>query len=325
MITNKRCCQLALMCVSLLALSCADPSEETIDKPGPSTTFKPVYGYIKYGDLPRNNAQIHDTVIGADSSAHPLIIFVHGGGWCEGSVQQYWSRTKSDFFGRNGIMTLAINYSLSPMPYQVDNPNRIKHPSHVMDLAKAIKWAVDNASKYRIDTGRIYLMGHSAGAQIVCLAATNERFLKEYGLDLSVIRGVISLDGGAYLTLDEKLMFPPDNGPNADKAALDIKQAYYNAFSTDSLVHLDASPYHNIVSGKGIPPFLLISQGQEVAYRYIPNTQMKEKLTVNGIEATHIPASGYDHMKVLDMIGSADDKQDITKEVLNFIDNYINK
>lgn len=308
--------KLILLCVALLAMSCADPSEETIDKPGPSTTFKPVYGYIKYGDLPRNDAQIHDTVIGADSSAHPLIIFVHGGGWCEGNVQQYWSRAKSNFFGMNGIMTMAINYSLSPMPYQIDNPNRIKHPSHVMDLAKAIKWAVDNASKYRIDTDRIYLMGHSAGAQIVCLAATNERFLKEYGLDLSIIRGVISLDGGAYLTLDDKLMFPRDDDPNADKATLGIKQAYYNAFTTDPLVHLDASPYHNIAAGKGIPPFLLISQDKEVAYRYIPNSQMKEKLNDNGIDVTYIPASGYDHMKVLNVIGTSDDNLGITKAIL---------
>jgi arylformamidase len=43
-----------------------------------------------------------------------------------------------------------------------------------------------HATELGADPNRMYVMGHSAGAQLVDLLGTNERFLAEKGLSLKI-------------------------------------------------------------------------------------------------------------------------------------------
>jgi len=68
----------------------------------------------------------------------PVIIWVHGGGWCIGD-KSYQMENKKDLFAKMGYILVSINYRLSPYPYETTNTNRIIFPTHNIDVADAIK------------------------------------------------------------------------------------------------------------------------------------------------------------------------------------------
>ncbi len=119
---------------------------------------------------------------------HPVLVFVHGGGWRFGDRQQILSSYVK--LGRrlaaNGVMGVVISYRLSP---------RFKHPAQIRDVARAIGWTLSRAADFGGDPNRVYVMGHSAGAQLVALAATDPRWLAEVSASPSQLKGVIGVSG----------------------------------------------------------------------------------------------------------------------------------
>lgn len=309
---------LLLFFAAIISVSCKQ-SIELIGHPT-NNKFKPLKlaaKDIRYGSLPRNNGTIYyDTTL---SDPSPLIIFVPGGGWYQGSYDMWINKMLLEFVGSSGVQFAAINYSLSPFPLEINNPARIKHPAHIRDVASAIKWIYQNADKYHINRKQIFIMGHSAGAHLVSLLATNEKYIREVGLELSNIAGVISLDGGAYLTNDGSLMFPDDNDNTVESYYKDVKKAYYNAFTTDPKIYADACPYNHIEPKKNIPPFLLISQGADVIYRYKPNVDIANKLNLCNVNATLLHANGYEHSFIMSCIGTPSDRIGIRNAIKAFI------
>ena len=92
-------------------------------------------------------------------------------------------------------------------------------------------------------------MGHSAGAQLVDLLGTNDRFLSSKGLSLANISGVISLDT-ASLDLAKRKNDDSFEGKM-------VGDMIDKAFGSDGKVLADASPFDSIRSGKKYPPFLM--------------------------------------------------------------------
>ena len=76
------------------------------------------------------------------------------------------------------------------------------------DAALAVKWTFDNAAKFGGDPHRVFVMGHSAGAQLAALVAYDAHYLKNVGVDRNRLRGVVSLAGPLdFLPLDEPKLF----------------------------------------------------------------------------------------------------------------------
>ena len=168
----------------------------------------------------------------------PLVIFAHGGGWSKGDKAQH--ADKGNLFAENGVILISINYRLAP---------QVMHPLQIEDIASAFTWVKENAVKYGGNPDRIYLMGHSAGAHLVDLLATNDRFLVKKGLVLKNIQGVISLDTASLDLLNKRA----DDAPEGEMVAGMIE----TAFGHDPNVLRDASPTLSIHPGKVYPPFLM--------------------------------------------------------------------
>lgn len=179
----------------------------------------------------------------------PVMIMIHGGGWQNGDKNNrgVWFN-KVPFFNQNGFVFVNINYRLSPA---------VQHPEHIRDVAAAVAWVYDNIAQYGGDKDKIFVMGHSAGAHLAALVATDERRLKEYGKDLSIIKGVILLDGAGYDI--------PTQMKGVEMFAGILSSMYTGAFTSDESVQKDASPYYHIAKGKNIPPFLLFTAGRRIA------------------------------------------------------------
>ena len=117
----------------------------------------------------------------------PLIVFVHGGGWMEGDKSQYAPLGRA--FARCGVAFAALNYRLAP---------QASVWGQAADVAAGIAWLRATASAQGFARDRIFVMGHSAGAELAAFTATSQPALHSAGLGKQDIAGVIAVDGAAY-------------------------------------------------------------------------------------------------------------------------------
>lgn len=116
---------------------------------------------LAYGDHPR---QILDLYRPRAAVNAPVAIFVHGGAFLRGDkdVNDEVYANVSYYFARHGCLALNVEYRLAPA---------FKYPSGAEDVASAVAWAKQHAASHGGDPGRIFLIGHSAGATHVAAYA----------------------------------------------------------------------------------------------------------------------------------------------------------
>jgi acetyl esterase/lipase len=90
----------------------------------------------------------------------------------------------------------------------------VRFPAFIEDGARAVAWARVHGADYGGDPARLFLMGHSAGAQIATLLSLDRTWLAAVGLDPARdIAGTIGLAGPYdFLPLDTptlKAIFGP--------------------------------------------------------------------------------------------------------------------
>lgn len=124
-----------------------------------------------------------------DASAAPLIVFIHGGGWKRGDKQSATGSAKVSHFLSQGYAVASINYRLVPAATVEEQAE---------DVAHAIGWLAAHDRDLRIDSRRVIVMGHSAGAHLAALIGTDMHYLRDAGVPRDAIRGVVLLDGAAY-------------------------------------------------------------------------------------------------------------------------------
>ena len=87
----------------------------------------------------------------------PAAILVHGGGFEAGDKQTYITYIFEPL-SKAGFVWFSINYRLSP---------KHRFPAATDDVETAIRWVRRNAERYKVDPGRIALIGESAGGHLV--------------------------------------------------------------------------------------------------------------------------------------------------------------
>ncbi len=168
------------------------------------------------------------------------MIYIHGGGWQRGDKAAVGS--KPAYFCSRGWVFVSLNYRFVPA---------VDLLTQLQDSADAIAWVHTHIADHGGDPQQLHLMGHSAGAHHVAILATNERFLKAAGKELSILKSVVELDTQA---LDvPRMMHGSENA------------TYVQAFGKDERLWREVSPLHHVAKGKGIPAVLPGRGGQSRA------------------------------------------------------------
>jgi acetyl esterase/lipase len=130
----------------------------------------------------------------------PVLIFVHGGGWNTGdkdlragNLDVYGNIGR--FYATQGIVTAVINYRLQP---------KAKWREQAEDVAYSVAWVREHIAQHGGDPGRIFIMGHSAGAQLAAHVALNQGLQTAAGIPGGTIKGLISASGAGLDLLDEQ-------------------------------------------------------------------------------------------------------------------------
>jgi acetyl esterase/lipase len=139
---------------------------------------------IAYGKDTRQKLDIYTPVTKAGSKPQPILVFFHGGSWRDGDRESYAFVGRA--FAAQGFVTVIADYRKSPAHL---------FPGFIEDAADAIAWTHINGAKYRGDTQRLFVIGHSAGAHISMLAVLDPKYLARSKLNSSIIKGVIGLAG----------------------------------------------------------------------------------------------------------------------------------
>lgn len=88
----------------------------------------------------------------------PTVLYIHGGGWTDGSKDGVTLGTLP--FLEEGMNIVNVNYRLASTALA---------PAAVEDCRCALRWIYSNADKYGFDTNRILVVGESAGGHLALM------------------------------------------------------------------------------------------------------------------------------------------------------------
>jgi len=237
----------------------------------------------------------------------PVVFWIHGGGWQSGDKSDV--QVKPKVFNERGCIFVSTNYRLLP---EVDMYQLIR------DVAKSLGWVHKNITKYGGDPGRIFVMGHSAGAQIAALLCTDDRYLKAEGVPFNVLKGCVPVDGDTYDV--PAIIMSVELSRTVHGLPLPVP-GHRGKFGNDSKKHIDLSAVTHVEKGKGIPPFFILHITEN------PNTTMQAQRLAAVLREADIPATVYGargttHVMVNENIGVPGDPA--TLELFRFLDPLIN-
>ena len=179
-----------------------------------------------------------DIAVPKGAGPHPVMIYLHGGGWAFGSPTSF--RKLGMQFAEAGYLTIVLDYRLAP-----EHP----FPAALEDTVFAIRWAKDNARRWNGDGGRIAIGGDSAGANLALSALTSS------APDLRSLVKAAVLFYGAY-----------DLQATADRTrSLPGLQEQLNTYVSGGEGSLDdprVSPLHAVAPG-ALPPCFIIGAGED--------------------------------------------------------------
>jgi acetyl esterase len=225
----------------------------------------PVVVDVDAGGVP---CRLYARTVGA-----PVLVYLHGGGWCYGSVETVdrFCRRVAD---RSGCAVLSVDYRLAP---------EHAFPAALDDVETVLAFVRKEGADLGVDPSRLAIGGDSAGGELATVAARRRRDaadpldyqvliypaidpmmasesyaeLGEYGLD----RASMKLAWESYVP-DPALRFSPDVAPLAADLA-------------------------------GMPPTLIITAEYDVLRD--EGADYADALIAAGVPTVHVRYAGMDH------------------------------
>lgn len=201
----------------------------------------------------------------ATEGPHPVLIYVHGGGWVCGDLPDF--RQLAGRLAERGLLVINVRYGLAP-----EDPFPAGH-DHVRT---AIVWAQQHAADYGGDPGRIVIAGDSAGANIAAGICA--------GTDLTVRAA-----GLVYGVYDLATM-PTTPGVHHEDFLRNLHLAYLGPDADLRLADPRVSPLH---AAERMPPTLLLVGEEDPLVT--ESAAFAERLAAAGVPVTHQVLPGLPH------------------------------
>lgn len=202
----------------------------------------------------------------AASTPTPVVLFFYGGSWRNGTRGEY------GFVGRalaaRGVLTLVADYRRFPEG---------RFPLFEQDAAEAARWTIDHAAEFGGDPRRVFLAGHSAGAHIAALLASDARYLAAQGLTPRDFAGAIGVAG------------PYDFLPLVDPALIEVFGAEADWPASQPIRFVDGDE----------PPFLLLQGSGDRIVEPRNAAAMARVLRAHGVPVTLASYPGVGHFRIL--------------------------
>ena len=223
------------------------------------------------------------------AEGRPVVVFFHGGGVDGGDKAA--ALAKPARFVAEGYVFVSANRRWVRMPGPGDG---------FSDSVDAVRWVKDHITEYGGDPSRLFLMGHSAGAALAALLATDERHLRRSDMAPGDIRAVSIVDTGGIDKPRQKR-----EAPFAPVVRL------YGELGLDEDQLAETSAITFVDPGKGIPPMILHCGG---ARRICEG--FGARLAETGVDAEVHGTHGKSHGEINRQLGEPGDP--VAEEILDF-------
>jgi arylformamidase len=257
---------------------------------------------------PANERQVLDVYAPPNAKNLPVVFWIHGGGWQAGDKSSV--QIKPQVFVEKGFVFVSTNYRLLP---DVDMATIIR------DIAKSIHWVHDHIAEYGGDPKTLFVMGHSAGAQLAALICTDDRYLKAEGLSLAITKGCVPVDGDTY---DVPAIIETAETRRRVHGLPQAKVGHREKFGNDPAKHREFSAVTHVTKDKGIPPFLLLHVADH------PDTSAQAQRLGNVLKDAAVPVTVFGakettHSKINADLGLPEDPA--TKALFEFLAKALKK
>lgn len=235
---------------------------------------------LHYGPDDGQTLELHRTAKAA--SGDPLLIFVPGG---------FWTRDERFALPPSALAAL-LDHGLNVAVVHTRSAPAHTHPAQARDLAAAVAWLRDHATRYGYSRQRLYLVGHSSGGQLAALVALDPTYLRAHGMQPGDLAGVAVIS--AMFDLSDRAVHNPDQ-----------RGLYVRAFGADNGQRRAASPLSHV---NGTPlPFLVLSAAEDLPGLAIGARRFTMALREAGNrEAYYHIINRNQHLSMLDFAGSDD-------------------
>lgn len=147
-----------------------------------------VYENLSYGSKKQNIMDVYvpeTKKVSGQLPRLPVVVFFYGGCWggCKTLTKEYYVFV-AQALTANGYLVVIPDYRLHP---------DVKFPQIMDDATQTVEWVKKHIGQYDGDPERLFLMGHSAGAQMAALLTLNQRYLLPD--TWNSVRGFIGLAG----------------------------------------------------------------------------------------------------------------------------------
>ena len=246
--------------------------------------------YVPRSDLPKHELDLFRPA----GKGWPVFVFIHGGSWDSGDK----ALTVADedvygnigrFYAARGIGVAVINYRLQP---------DVTWREQLNDATRAVAWVKESVVGFGGDASRIFVGGHSAGAQIAARLALRSRL---------GIAGAVCVSGAGYDMADAET-YLLGNAPS-----FYAKRFAQNGANPDW--QRNASPTTYI--RKNAPPFLLLYAEGDSAPLRRQSQLMHERLCGAGVKSRIVAVPSESHVRIVLALTRAD--KSAAPELLGFI------
>jgi len=207
----------------------------------------------------------------------PLILFVHGGGWRTGDNK--YVQGKPAFYNEKGYYFASTGYRLLP-----DHPVE----DQAADIGAALQSLVGQAGSIGFDPSRVVIMGHSSGAHLAALVASDPKYAGDAFVS---IKGAVLLDSAGY-----------DVVQHLEDADFGTKRVYQDAFGYVQERQRALSPITH-AGAPDAPNWLALyvdgrAETQKQAQSFV------SALVEEGASASALHIEGTDHSRLSREIGT---------------------
>jgi acetyl esterase/lipase len=238
----------------------------------PDENFDVISG-IPYGADARHSLDVYvprETPEATSAEPKKVVVYFYGGSWQRGRRDYY--RFIGEALSSRGYITVIPDYRLYP---------DVRFPAFVEDGANVVQWVRESIAAYGGNPDALFLMGHSAGAHIAALLASDDQYLAGAGVPRYAVRGMIGLAG------------PYSLDPSRYRSTRRIF-AGSASLPTQPIVHVD-----------GAEPAMLLLHGQEDRIVDPAHSRaMVERVRASGGMGELVEYPGIGHVGIISAIAT---------------------
>lgn len=240
------------------------------------------YRDVIYQQLPGYTPQVIDIYVPATKGPHPLVLYIHGGGWVGGHTRH--SGALANFpavlasLAAEGFVVASLEYRLSA---------EAKFPAQLQDAKASLRFLGTEAAKYRIDTSRVGIWGGSAGGHLTALAALT---CKDTNLDPAAAKDLCANAAVTWYGVFNFGALAAARAGGVDDAAERLMDCGGRC-SAEKYAYASPVTY---IDAKD-PPFLLIHGTEDKVVPISQSYEAEKRLRAAGVPVQVLYLPGVDH------------------------------